>query len=191
MQPAAALLLLLLGRWAGLSWADLGLALPGARDGVMVGLVGAVLVAARYALALALAAARGLPRTRYDVDLRSALRMALAAIPLSTVVFEEVALRRCPGASCGQGWAHRHHRRVVAALLDLARAAGAGPPADEQRRRRSPAKDKATGELVWTVTCIDRDESVPPRDRQVTVKASAPVQPVLPGRAPGLPVSPD
>src|SRR3954469_6949152 len=52
---------------------------------------------------------------------------------------------------------------------------------DEKRGRRSPAKDKQTGELVWTLTCIDRDDSARPRDRQMTVKVSAPVQPVLPG----------
>ena len=57
---------------------------------------------------------------------------------------------------------------------------------DEKSGRRSPAKDKQTGELVWTVTCIDRDESARPRERQATVKVSAPVQPVLPGEiAPG------
>jgi hypothetical protein len=57
---------------------------------------------------------------------------------------------------------------------------------DEKSGRRSRAKDKLTGELVWTVLCIDRDESARPRDRQVTVKVSAPVQPVLPGEiAPG------
>src|ERR671939_199625 len=57
---------------------------------------------------------------------------------------------------------------------------------DEKSGRRSPAKDKQTGELVWSVTGLDRDESTRPRDRQVTVKVSAPVQPVLPGEiAPG------
>ena len=57
---------------------------------------------------------------------------------------------------------------------------------DEKTGRRTPAKDKLTGELVWSVTGLDRDESVRPRDRQVTVKVSAPVQPVLPGEiAPG------
>jgi membrane protease YdiL (CAAX protease family) len=93
-QPAAGVVLLLLGRWAGLSWADLGLAVPAARVGVLVGLVGALLVAAGYALALAVPAARGaFLDTRYDVDLRSALRTALVEIPLSTVLLEEIAFR--------------------------------------------------------------------------------------------------
>ena len=57
---------------------------------------------------------------------------------------------------------------------------------DEKTGRRSPAKDKLTGERVYNVTCYDRGPEVRPRDRQVTVKVSAPVQPVLPGEiAPG------
>src|ERR671929_1574474 len=57
---------------------------------------------------------------------------------------------------------------------------------DEKTGRRSPAKDKLTGERVYNVTCYDRGPDVRPRDRQVTVKVSAPVQPVLPGEiAPG------
>ena len=55
---------------------------------------------------------------------------------------------------------------------------------DEKSGRRSPAKDKVTGELVWTVTVIDRDPEA--REKQVKVKVTGPVQPVLPGEiAPG------
>jgi hypothetical protein len=50
---------------------------------------------------------------------------------------------------------------------------------DERSGRRSPAKDKQSGELVWTVTCVDRDPEA--RAREVRVKVSAPVRPVLPG----------
>jgi hypothetical protein len=57
---------------------------------------------------------------------------------------------------------------------------------DEKTGGRTPAKDKLTGERVYNVTCYDRGPDVRPRDRQVTVKVSAPVQPVLPGEvAPG------
>jgi hypothetical protein len=57
---------------------------------------------------------------------------------------------------------------------------------DEKTGRRTPARDKLTGEWVWAVTGYDRGPEVRPRDRQVTVKVSAPVQPVLPGEiAPG------
>jgi CAAX protease family protein len=93
-QPVMAVLLVALGRAAGLSWADLGFAVPAARVGILVGLAGALLIAACYALALTVPAARGaFLDTRYDVDLRSALWTAAVAIPLSTVVLEEIAFR--------------------------------------------------------------------------------------------------
>ena len=50
---------------------------------------------------------------------------------------------------------------------------------DEKSGRRTPAKDKQSGELVWTVTVIDRDPEA--REKQVKVKVTGPVQPVLPG----------
>src|SRR4051812_33382789 len=55
---------------------------------------------------------------------------------------------------------------------------------DEKSGRRTPSKDKQTGEWVWTVTVIDRDPLA--REKQVKVKVTAPVQPLLPGEiAPG------
>ena len=93
-QPVAGVLLLALGRLAGLSWADLGLAAGAAGVGLFVGLLGAVLLAAGYAVALAVPALRGaFLDTRYDLGLRSALRIALVEIPLSTVLLEEIAFR--------------------------------------------------------------------------------------------------
>jgi hypothetical protein len=50
---------------------------------------------------------------------------------------------------------------------------------DERTGRRTASKDKLTGDLVWTVTGIDRDPDA--RDKQVKVKVSGPVMPVLPG----------
>ena len=51
---------------------------------------------------------------------------------------------------------------------------------DEKTGRRSASKDKqADGQFVWTVTGIDRDPEA--REKQVKVKVTAPVQPVLPG----------
>src|SRR3954464_14632015 len=58
---------------------------------------------------------------------------------------------------------------------------------DEKSGRRAPSKDKQTGELVWTVTVIDRDPLA--REKQVKAKVTAPYQPVLPGEIaprPGL-----
>jgi membrane protease YdiL (CAAX protease family) len=93
-QPVAGVLLLALGRLAGLSWADLGLAVGAAGVGLLVGVLGAILLAAGYAVALAVPPLRGaFLDTRYDVGLRSALRIALVEIPLSTVLLEEIAFR--------------------------------------------------------------------------------------------------
>jgi membrane protease YdiL (CAAX protease family) len=93
-QPVAGVLLLALGRRAGLSWADLGLAVGAAGVGVLVGVLCAILLAAGCALALAMPALRGaFLDTRYDVGLRSALRIAVVEIPLSTVLLEEIAFR--------------------------------------------------------------------------------------------------
>jgi hypothetical protein len=51
---------------------------------------------------------------------------------------------------------------------------------DEKSGRRTAARDKqADGQFVWTVTVIDRDPEA--REKQVKVKVTAPVQPVLPG----------
>jgi hypothetical protein len=56
---------------------------------------------------------------------------------------------------------------------------------DARTKVRTPTHDKqADGQLVWTVTVIDRDPEA--REKQVKVKVTAPVQPVLPGEiAPG------
>ena len=55
---------------------------------------------------------------------------------------------------------------------------------DEKTGRRSPSRDKNTGEPVWTVLVIDRDPEA--RDKQFKVKVSSPYCPVLPGEvAPG------
>src|SRR5215203_2449624 len=50
------------------------------------------------------------------------------------------------------------------------------------------AVDRDTGELVWTVDVVDADPEA--RERTVRVKISAPVQPVPPETAPGLPFRP-
>ncbi len=88
--PAVAGLLLLVGRWAGLSWTQLGLA--GALPVWSAGLVAAV--AAGYAGALRLPLGRrALRDPRYRHSRRRALRLAAVDVPLATVLPEEVAFR--------------------------------------------------------------------------------------------------
>jgi len=92
--PLAAGVLLLVGRWAGLSWSELGLGHQELARGVVVGAGAAAAVAAVYAVAVAIPFTRGAFRdTRYRMGPRGALYTALVAIPLGTVLFEEVAFR--------------------------------------------------------------------------------------------------
>lgn len=92
--PVCALGLPLIGRAAGLSWADMGLGRgtwrPGLRwAGAEIGLV-AVVIAAGAALPLTRNAFRD---TRYQLNLGAALLDALVLIPVGTVLLEEVAFR--------------------------------------------------------------------------------------------------
>jgi membrane protease YdiL (CAAX protease family) len=92
--PLAALLLLLVARWAGLTWAELGLGnqslLPGAQVAVAAVLAVGLVYAAGVAIPFTRAAFRD---TRYRLGMRAALYMSLVVIPLGTVLFEEVAFR--------------------------------------------------------------------------------------------------
>jgi hypothetical protein len=49
---------------------------------------------------------------------------------------------------------------------------------DAATKRRTPSKDKQTGELVWSVSCIDRDPEA--RVKQFQVKVTAPYCPEMP-----------
>ena len=92
--PLAALLLLLVGRLAGLTWPELGLGRQTLLRGAQVAVVAAVAVAIVYAVGVAIPLTRGAFRdTRYRLGLRAALYAALVVIPLGTVLFEEVAFR--------------------------------------------------------------------------------------------------
>jgi hypothetical protein len=52
------------------------------------------------------------------------------------------------------------------------------------------ARDKETGELLWSVPVLDADESAPKSAKTVMVKISTPVQPVPPEAVAGLPFRP-
>jgi uncharacterized protein len=92
--PLAALLLLLVGRLAGLTWLELGLGRQTLVRGLLAGGAAAAAVAVVYAVAVAIPLTRGAFRdTRYRIGLRAALFISLVAIPLGTVLFEEVAFR--------------------------------------------------------------------------------------------------
>jgi hypothetical protein len=56
------------------------------------------------------------------------------------------------------------------------------------REQAVQATDRDTGELVWTVDVVDADPDA--REKTVRVKITAPVQPVPPETAPGVPFRP-
>jgi membrane protease YdiL (CAAX protease family) len=92
--PLAAGLLLLVGRSAGLSWDELGLGREAVARGLWWGAMSAGLIAAVYAIGVAVPTTRRFFRdTRYRIGPGSALFTAFVTIPLGTVVFEEVAFR--------------------------------------------------------------------------------------------------
>src|SRR3954454_7044196 len=59
---------------------------------------------------------------------------------------------------------------------------------DDKTGRRSPAKDKVTGQRVFTCRVVDMDPELDGRSREVAVKILADVQPVPPTGQPFEPV---
>jgi uncharacterized protein len=92
--PVCAAVLLALARWAGLSWAELGLG-PGTwRRGLAWAAVIIGCVAVVYAVGAALPLTRDAFRdTRYDFGWGEALLTSFVLIPIGTVLLEEVASR--------------------------------------------------------------------------------------------------
>lgn len=92
--PFASVLLLLLARVHGLTWAELGLGRQDLLRGAAYGGVAACGVAVVYLVGVALPATRGAFRdTRYRIGPGAAVLVSLVTIPLATVLFEEVAFR--------------------------------------------------------------------------------------------------
>jgi len=92
--PLGAVALLAVGRAAGLSWADLGLSLSRLLPGLAYGAAAVGIIALVYAVGSAIPLTRrAFLDTRYRIPMRAAVLMSLVTIPLSTVVFEEVAFR--------------------------------------------------------------------------------------------------
>jgi membrane protease YdiL (CAAX protease family) len=114
--PATAAALVLIARGRGLTWEELGLARRNLRTGAWYALVCVGLVAAGYAVALAVPRFReAFLDTRYHVPVGQALVTAFVLIPFGTVLLEEVAFR-------GVLWAEfrRYRGEVYATVLSSA-----------------------------------------------------------------------
>ena len=110
VSPLVTVLLLGIGRAAGLSWTDIGLGRGALLGGIRWGGAGVVLITAGYALALALPFARAAAEAAPGI--RTTLFNALVDVPVGTVILEEVAFR-------GVLWAllSRDHGPVVATAV--------------------------------------------------------------------------
>ena len=114
--PVAALVLVLVARSAGLSWAELGLAREDLLPGLLYGLAAAGAIAVVYAVGMLVPVTRrAFHDTRYRVPMRAAVLLSLVTIPLGTVVFEEIAFR-----SVLWGMLERERGAAVATALSSA-----------------------------------------------------------------------
>lgn len=94
VAPPVAVALLILGRRAGLSWEDLGVARRTWRRGVVYAAAAVVLVAAAYAVAAILPATRAaFLDVRYHLPPATGMLTAFVIVPVGTVLPEEVAFR--------------------------------------------------------------------------------------------------
>jgi CAAX protease family protein len=114
--PVGAAGFLVIARWAGLSWQELGLGRGTWRRGLIwaAGAIGAVAVV--FAVGAALPATRDAFRdARYQLGWEHALLTAFLLIPLGTVLFEEVAFR-------GVLWGllRRGHGTLIATIVSSA-----------------------------------------------------------------------
>ncbi len=116
LGPAGAAGLLALARWAGLSWAELGVGRGTWPRGGRWALAAIGIVAVVFAVGAALPLTRSAFRnTRYDFGWGHAALTAFVLIPLGTVLFEEVAFR-------GVLWGllRRRHGTVLATVVSSA-----------------------------------------------------------------------
>ena len=160
--PLLAVGLLLLGRWAGLSWQQLGLGRDTLVPGLVWGGAAVALVVAGYAVGLAVPAWRGLfLDARHAVGPLRAARRAFVVVPLGVVVFEEVAFRGVlwglVGVQHGTLWAAAVTSVLfglwhVLPAVDGARANAAGPDgATGSRGAGRVAPGILTRQVVGTV----------------------------------------
>jgi len=118
---AAAALLLLTARGAGLDWADLGLAAATARAGLRWAVVAAAAVLAGYLVCLAVPATREIFSDERAAGLSAGavLWQALVRVPFGTVLLEEVGFRGVLGAMLANGVGHPWATAISSGLFGL------------------------------------------------------------------------
>jgi membrane protease YdiL (CAAX protease family) len=159
--PVLAVVLLVVGRWAGLSWEQLGLGSGSVVPGLVWGGAAVALVAAVYAVGLAVPAWRGLfLDARHRVGAVRAARRALLVVPLGVVVLEEVAFRGVlwglVDVEHGALWAGAVTSALfglwhVLPAVDGARANAAEPGGDGDAAGARVARGIPIGQVLGTV----------------------------------------
>ncbi len=118
--PAAAAACLVLARWDGASWADLGLAQESLGRGLRWAAGSAVVVAAVYAVGVALPLTReAFLDRRADLPTSTLLYHAFVRVPVGTVLVEEVAFRGTLLAMGMRRWGRRSAVIVSSGLFGL------------------------------------------------------------------------
>jgi len=93
VAAVAAILVLAIGWWCGLSWREMGLHLESARRGVRWGALAVAVVAVFYAAMLLLPATRDVTADLASSTGRNVWVTALVLVPLRTVILEELIFR--------------------------------------------------------------------------------------------------
>jgi membrane protease YdiL (CAAX protease family) len=105
--PAAAVGLVILMRWRGLGWADLGLGREHWRPGVGYALAAVAVVASVIALGVLLPETRPMFMNNRYATISGAMVASMVVIPLQTVIPEELAFRGVLHGALNRAWGFR------------------------------------------------------------------------------------
>lgn len=105
--PAAAVGLVLLVRWRGLDWAELGLGREHWKSGMGYALAAVALVVSVIAVGVALPATRPMFLNNHYATISGALIASMVIIPLQTVIPEELVFRGVLHGALHRAWGFR------------------------------------------------------------------------------------
>jgi membrane protease YdiL (CAAX protease family) len=120
LGPLVAAALLVLARWWGLRWNELGLARANLGPGLLWGGLAAGGLAVAYLVVALVPATRPVfVDDRYDYSVAGALLSAFVVIPIGTVVYEEIAFRSVLWGFLGRRMTSRGVLLTTSALFGL------------------------------------------------------------------------
>jgi len=153
--PVGALAVTTLALSRGISWDELGLARRTWGTGARYGLAAAGLVLVVVAVAAALPLTRNaFVDARYDQGIGHALRVALIAVPLRTVIAEELAFRGVLLATFRRAYGTRVGIVVSSVLFGLWHVSSSLNLATENKAVGGPLGTGTAGELLGVVGAV-------------------------------------